>query len=512
MRYFNWVRREFSTKATYALILCMGYTALWLTGCLESNAIDCGDHLCPTGSVCIANSCASPREASACANLSNGAMCSYEGLSNGVCADGACRAIICGDGVRVGNEACDDGNITPGDGCSSDCQSQETCGNGIVDRARGEQCDDGNVENGDACHADCQVPRCGDGVRDIQSGEACDDGAANGNAPNVNCRSNCQLRRCGDGVRDAGETCDDGNIVSGDGCSGDCASDERCGNGYVDIVRNEACDDGNQIDADDCSNACRLPNCGDGVINIAAGEFCDDGANNGNAPNTPCRTNCQPKRCGDGILDATENCDDGNLVSGDGCSGDCQSTESCGNGYVDIAKGEQCDDANTDNGDTCHANCTIPRCGDGIVDLQAGEGCDRGNENANTPNAPCRRNCQPQRCGDTIIDNGEHCDDGNLLSGDGCSGDCQSNESCGNAYIDSVKGEQCDDAYPRGLSNDGCSSRCGIELQGWKQQIPQDLRRQDHAMAYDAKRQRIVVFGGHGSNGPSGDFVEICWS
>ncbi|MEW6433856.1 MAG: DUF4215 domain-containing protein [Myxococcota bacterium] len=36
------------------------------------------------------------------------------------------------------------------------------------------------------------------------------------------CRSNCTIPRCGDGVFDAGEVCDDGNNVDGDGCSTDC--------------------------------------------------------------------------------------------------------------------------------------------------------------------------------------------------------------------------------------------------------------------------------------------------
>src|ERR1043165_6305836 len=44
--------------------------------------------------------------------------------------------------------------------------------------------------------------------------------------------------------------------------------------------------------------------------------------------------------CGNGILDPNEVCDDGNLISGDGCSADCMSTEACGNGIRD--PGEVC--------------------------------------------------------------------------------------------------------------------------------------------------------------------------
>ncbi len=36
------------------------------------------------------------------------------------------------------------------------------------------------------------------------------------------CRTNCTMPYCGDGVLDGGEVCDDGNTLSGDGCSASC--------------------------------------------------------------------------------------------------------------------------------------------------------------------------------------------------------------------------------------------------------------------------------------------------
>jgi cysteine-rich repeat protein len=39
------------------------------------------------------------------------------------------------------------------------------------------------------------------------------------------CRNNCSAPRCGDGVIDTGETCDDRNTTSGDGCSSSCSSE-----------------------------------------------------------------------------------------------------------------------------------------------------------------------------------------------------------------------------------------------------------------------------------------------
>lgn len=64
--------------------------------------------------------------------------------------------------------------------------------------------------------------------------------------------------------------------------------------------------------------------------------------------------------CGNGILDPGEQCDDGNTVSGDGCSATCQREPRCGDGVVDA--GEQCDDGNTVSGDGCSASCQLEPC------------------------------------------------------------------------------------------------------------------------------------------------------
>jgi cysteine-rich repeat protein len=40
-----------------------------------------------------------------------------------------------------------------------------------------------------------------------------------------------------------------------------------------------------------------------------------------------CRTNCTVPKCGDGVLDGGEVCDDGNTSSGDGCAANCASFE-----------------------------------------------------------------------------------------------------------------------------------------------------------------------------------------
>ncbi|MBD3311155.1 MAG: DUF4215 domain-containing protein [Candidatus Magasanikbacteria bacterium] len=59
--------------------------------------------------------------------------------------------------------------------------------------------------------------------------------------------------------------------------------------------------------------------------------------------------------CGNGSVEGNEVCDDGNVVSGDGCSSSCLSDESCGNSIYD--SGEECDDGNTTDGDGCSSGC-----------------------------------------------------------------------------------------------------------------------------------------------------------
>jgi cysteine-rich repeat protein len=79
----------------------------------------------------------------------------------------------------------------------------------------------------------------------------------------------------------------------------------------------------------------------------------DDGGGGGGGGGNTCGD------CGDGHVDGTEQCDDGNTVSGDGCSATCtiETTACCGNGTVEA--GEQCDDDNLVSGDGCSATCQL---------------------------------------------------------------------------------------------------------------------------------------------------------
>ncbi|MEM7603971.1 MAG: kelch repeat-containing protein [Myxococcota bacterium] len=274
--------------STWVGLLACALGAGPLAGCLQSGATRCGALLCPPGLVCSHSEdrCVFPEQNNACIGLEDGDVCVF-GVSDGICDRGTCVDFRCGNGVVDPGEACDDGNGRSGDGCSGDCASDETCGNGIQDGAAGEMCDDGNIIDGDECQSNCARPRCGDGIVDVD------------------------------------EACDDGNFDEVDGCNGRCTSDETCGNGVIDVVAGEACDDGNFVAGDTCGPTCQI-------------EF-----------------------CGNGLLDPGEVCDDGNNQNGDGCSGACNSTEMCGNGALDPLGAEVCDDGNLRSFDACSSRCKI---------------------------------------------------------------------------------------------------------------------------------------------------------
>jgi cysteine-rich repeat protein len=93
----------------------------------------------------------------------------------------------------------------------------------------------------------------------------------------------------------AAVTMDGGNTVSG--CVG--GGGAVCGN---DIIESgETCDDGNTASGDGCSSSCA----------VEAGYQCVG------EPSV-----CTPL-CGDGLIRGSETCDDGNTASGDGCSSNC---------------------------------------------------------------------------------------------------------------------------------------------------------------------------------------------
>jgi len=420
---------------------------------------------------------------------------------------------LCGNSKVDTGEACDDGNTSSGDGCSSSCGAESgwtcptagsrclranTCGNGVVDT--NEACDDGNTIPGDCCDAICQrEPNC-----------ICTTPSPALNPPHQVCKSTVV---CGDSIVAGNEACDDGNTSGGDGCNETCSNIEpdytcppeggacskavnSCGNARIDL--GEDCDDGDTLSGNGCSANCKIENgyvcpvvgqkcklkayCGDSTVNYSLGENCDDGnANAGDGCSSVCKIEpgfvctanspsvCTAEVCGNKRIGAAETCDDGNTKSGDGCSTTCQREAGftcpivgalcravCGDS--EIKGSEQCDDGNTAAGDGCSSTCQA----------EPGWVC-------NPP--PCKATV----CGNSLVEPGESCDDGNKVPYDGCSPSCQTEPRCGvfsasgtpTSAVGACKsvcgdgilirgaGEQCDDGNT--TDSDGCSHDCKTE-------------------------------------------------
>jgi cysteine-rich repeat protein len=189
------------------------------------------------------------------------------------------------------------------------------------------------------------------------------------------------------------------------------------------------------------------PESADETISTAA-PTSETGSSSDTTPTSePASTSEDPAVCGDGHVDAGEECDDANHIDGDACTNAC-ALSICGDGVV--GPGEGCDDGNQVDTDSCRNTCTPTTCGDG--ELQVSEACDDGGESAE-----CNADCSKSKCGDNVVNSsaGETCDDGNNEDDDGCSGLCTL-EVCGDGI---VQGEEtCDDGDV--VDADACSAVC----------------------------------------------------
>jgi cysteine-rich repeat protein len=266
---------------------------------------------------------------------------------------------VCGNGAVEGAEVCDDGNQEDGDGCAADCGAREVCGDGVV---AGEICDDGNSVNGDGCDNDCTLSCTADvdcddampcnGTETCGPENACQPGAAEVDGTSCGgglvCRGgSCALTTCGDTMLDPGEDCDDGNEANGDGCDNDCS---------FSCVDDVGCADENPCTIEICvENACLLE------ATSVNGTPCDrDGTTE--TIDLCLGGMCARSVCGDGWVDAAlgEECDDDNLINGDGCDNDC--TFSC-------TEDGECVDAEICNGmETCDPGAHVCRRGPALRD------------------------------------------------------------------------------------------------------------------------------------------------
>jgi len=300
--------------------------------------------------------------------------------------------------VQEPGEGCDDGNTVACDGCSPTCHV-ERCGNGVVEC--GEECDDGSANGapGDPCDAGCHavlglnvtfVPgshRGGNGcllewalqaepvagfptstLTCIDGDPACDQDGTNDGVCTFNVSAclnvtDSRLPACKAKTIDTlkarrpsslrprdsveagnsqpflralesfGTTVRKGDTIFQQGTPQ--SGHDRCTQPFVQLVPHAVGAVGRRL--------------------LSAGANATSGDSTSNRIALACAPN--PSVCGNGVIEVTEQCDDGNTVSCDGCSDHCR-REICGNRVVDC--GEQCDDGagNGQPGDPCSARCS----------------------------------------------------------------------------------------------------------------------------------------------------------
>jgi cysteine-rich repeat protein len=288
---------------------------------------------------------------------------------------------------------------------SDSCVVDNNCV-GIPCAASTGQCGNSDTDQ-NACRTDCVLPDCGDDVKDNCYGEGCDNGqgacdggsrdTCQGSGSNTPCdeNSDCALYLAGT------ERCDTNNLR----CKLSCGTDLECPAGQTCNMTTMTCDGSGA--------ECSVTPCPTGQICTPytgvcdSDDDCDDDPMCAPVTEMDCQGTCEHFVTG---LDCNipGNCNDS---SGTGCSPNC-SNPGCGDGIVQA--GEECD--GTPN---CTTGCTLNRCGDGVP--LEGEACDDGNNNDCDT---CNSDCEGPSCGDGTLCAPESCDDGNSDPLDGCSEVC----------------------------------------------------------------------------------------
>lgn len=411
---------------------------------------------------------------------------------------------VCGNGIYQPGEECDDGNITSGDGCSSNCKNEFYCGNGVVDSASGEECDDGNLTSGDGCSSSCKIELCaGDcnanavvGIDDLLKvldialhgypTSLCKSADLDNNNTvsitemitmvNASQSGKCAIPKtaCAWPQSNVGDCNCNGTVEMGEAMQiynykktgfNPNTINPGTGRAYcgaIDSNSNNLVDDNEQdIVFQNAVNGCptHLPVCGDG--NKEPCEECDDGNTNNQ---DGCSSACKIEPCG-GACTATQVCLSGTCVCAGDCNNDgdftqaeldtiialnysaCAAADISGNGAIEV------NEAIFVIANSLYYGCpgVGPVCGNGF--RQNGEECDDGNP-ANFDN--CLTTCKLAKCGDGKLYLGvEQCDDGNTNPNDSCDNNCKT-VACGNGIKQGA--EECDDANPS--NNDGCLTTC----------------------------------------------------
>jgi len=341
----------------------------------------------------------------------------------------------CGDKIVEGDEECDDGNTESGDGCTFICTKEPECtpdemecrytalfwcNAGFWEIVR-DCADESNICETNEFTSFCASPGvCGNSA--TETGEECDDGNTvtercdYGETECTVCASNCTRQPgvtefCGDNIKNGSEECDDGNTDNGDGCDSACKQE----------ITFECTPDNMECRATD------LYWCNDGLWSFVKnceplGQICVE-----NGIYAVCKTEEIPDEGPDEVVPDEYVPDD--ALPDDTVPDDIVPDESVDSEVPDEVNDEQIQQDNDVlvDDDEVADSVAVPGCGNGV--LEQGEECDDGN---NLPGDGCDPVCKkelPPECGNGILEEGEECDDGNNLPGDGCDPICKKEES-----------------------------------------------------------------------------------
>jgi cysteine-rich repeat protein len=429
-------------------------------GCAPDCTFECGDGRIGPGELCDPGIAAG--EEGACPSDCDDAIaCTTDALDGTGCEIECAHADI--TAAADGDGCCPAGaDATSDDDCDSVCdngvvEEGETCDTAIERGLAGscpETCDDSDpcttdaLELGGTCGARCAF----EVVTEPADGDSCCPAGQT-----VATDADCSIR-CGDGVRSPGEICDT-EIAAGPGvCPSSCddmvvcTSDELrdpatcsaiCSTTAItmDVDGDGCCPPGSDLSRDsDCTGVC-----GDGTV--SGGETCDTAIAAGEPGACPASCGDDGVSCTNDVLAGAGTCSATCShpaitlpIDGDACcpSGETVRTDSdcptiCGDGVV--TGGERCDTSIA----AAEAGACPTSCSDEDVcttDVVVSPGtCAARCASSPTPPGPMEGCCPdgatlfidpdcPPACGDRVVTPPETCDDGNLVSGDGCSAAC----------------------------------------------------------------------------------------
>ncbi len=359
------------------------------------------------------------------------------------CDDGALNGTYghCNRACTGFDATCGDGELSPGELCDTGSRN-------------GQYCDTRSAPQGDACVVnqscgfDCRTraPYCGDGAVQSADGEVCEPGQLETTTKAL----------CMNGPF-IGRICNNDSDCSTESIQGDCGRDSVGANGVLYRNFSSTCEnyrDKRCIGAGSICSGTRTPcrsdqDCAELIGGV--GGSCLPRAQLQCSRDSDCgvggRCNAYPTQrtrvCGPGNDDRTaqpiEQCQWASWSA-------CQPAATCGDGRVDA--GEDCDDGNLNDNDACTSVCRANICGDGL--LQTGvEQCDYGDASRGGRNgaacsseygatcATCTSSCRVQAqsggfCGNGIRDGREQCDSvGSCTGGTNARARCTNDAVCG---------------------------------------------------------------------------------